>query len=109
MTLKKVIEKCSALSIYEKRFTTDTYCERVFYSKDTKKWDEIFISIFGQPIKPAGINPTKENLLLTEDYGGIYGNQTLYKKEFDNLTAIAMFWPWQDGLHTTLKMAVLEK
>ena len=109
MTLKEVVERCSALSIYEERFFTDEYCERVFYSKDTKEWDEMFISIFDQPIKPAGIKPTKENLLLTESYGGIYSNQTLYKKEFDDVTAIAMFWPWQDGLHTTLKIAVLEK
>lgn len=107
--LKKIIEACGTLKIQEKRCISDTYCELVFYSKDTDEWNKKFDEAFGRAKKPAGEKITKEDLRLTEHYGGIRDDQTLYKKEFENTTLIAMFWPWQDGLHTTLKMAVLEK
>lgn len=107
--LKKIIEKCSTLNIYEKRSVTDKYCELVFYSKDTNKCNKIFTEIFGQATKPAGTKPTKDNMRLVKDYGGISANQTLFNKDFDNATVIAMLWPWQDGVFTTLKIALLEK
>lgn len=105
--LKGIIEKCSTLNIYEKRSMTDKYCELVFYSKDTDKWNKIFNNIFHQAVKPAEAKSTKDDLRLTKDYGGICDNQTLFKKEFEGTTIIAMFWPWQDGVYTTLKVAVL--
>jgi len=106
MTLKEIIEKCNTLAVREKRSVTDEYCELVFYSKDTDEWDKVFTEIFGKAVKPSGTKPTKEDLRLTENYGGIHANQTLYKKEADNTTIIAMFWPWQDNSNTTLKLAV---
>ena len=105
--LKEIIEKFSTLNVYEKRCVTDKYCELVFYTKDIDKWDKIFTEIFGQAIKPAGTKPTKDDLRLTQDYNGVNTNQTLFKQEFGATMAIAMFWPWQDGIFTTLKIAVL--
>ena len=32
-----------------------------------------------------------------------------FKKEFDNGIVIVMFWPWSDGVHITLKIALLNK
>ncbi|NQU73248.1 MAG: hypothetical protein HQ547_00870 [Candidatus Omnitrophica bacterium] len=109
MMLKEIVEKCGALEIYRKRSITEEYCELVFYSKDTAKWNAILTGIFGQAIKAAGKKPVGDDMQLTKGYGGIYHNQTLFKKEFDGTTIIAMFWPWQDGVLTTLKLAVLEK
>jgi hypothetical protein len=108
MILKEIIEKCSTLNVYKKRCITDKYCELVFYSKDIDEWNKVFTDIFGQAIKPVGTKPTKDDLHLTKDCSGIYDNQTLFKKEFDDATIIAMFWPWQDGTLTTLKITVLE-
>jgi len=54
MTLKEIVEKFNALEIYKKRKEKDDYCELVFYSKDTAKWNAILIEIFGQAIKAAG-------------------------------------------------------
>ncbi len=107
--LKKIIETCLMLSIHEKRDINDKYFELVFYNKEIDEWIKIFTNILGAAVKPANTKPTKENLRLTEDYGGIYGNQTLFKKEFDDAMIIAMFWPWQDNTHTTLKIALLKK
>ena len=104
MLLKEIVEKCSGLGIYEKRNITNDYVELVFYNKEQDEWNRIFTDILGSAIKPTGLEPTEDDLRLAKDYGGIRINQTLFKKEFDGVTIIAMFWPWQDGMHTTLKM-----
>lgn len=109
MTLNEIIEKCSMLSVHEKRCITDEYGELVFYNRETAEWNKIFADIFGLALKPAGVNPTEDDLYLTKDYGGIWVDQTLFKREFGDVIVIAMFWPWSDGIHTTLKMALLNK
>ena len=107
MTLREIIEKCSTLSVHEERCITDEYGELVFYNREIDEWKKILADIFGPAIKPAGVKPTKHDLNLTNDYGGIRVDQTLFKKEFDDYTVIAMFWPWGNNTHTTLKMALL--
>ena len=107
--MKEIFEKCSMLSVEDKRCFTDDYVWLVFPNKQMDKWNEVFNDVFGPAAKPAGIMPSEDNLHLTKDYGGIRKNQTLFKKEFDNATVIAMFWPWQDNIRTTLKMVLLKK
>ena len=107
--LKEILEKCKALSVQERRSVTDKYCELVFDSKDTDEWTRMLAESLGPPVKPAGQKPTRDDLRLTREYGGIFADQTLFKKEFGNVTITAMFWPWQDGAFTTLKLAALEK
>ena len=109
MKLKEIIKKCGTLRIYEERCVTDEFYEIVFSNEDTDEWNKRFADILGHAIKPAGIQPTKDDQYLTKDYGGIWLEQTLFRREFDDGTVIAMFWPWQDGIHTTLKMALLKK
>ena len=104
MTLKEIIERCNELRVAEKRQITDEYGELVFYSEDEEKWSEILSDILGSAIKPAGIKPTKYDINLTNAYGGIRKNQTLFRREDDKSIVIAMFWPWGDGDHTTLKI-----
>jgi hypothetical protein len=107
MTLKEIMKKCRPLSISEMRRNGNEFCELVFYNKDIDEWNEIFADILGHPIKPAGVEPTEDDQYFTRDYGGTWLDQTVFRKEFDDVTVIAMFWPWQDGIHTTLKMALL--
>ena len=109
MTLKEIIKKCGTLSIDEQRRMSDEFCELVFYNKDTDEWNKILADILGRAIKPAGREPTENDQYLTRNYGGTRFDQTLFKKEFGDVTVIAMFWPWQDGIHTTLKMIILRK
>jgi len=109
MTLKEIMERCNGLDIDEQRSSSDDYNEVVFYNKDMDGWSGIFSEILGSAIKPAGKKPDKEALSLTEGYGGICDNQTLFKKDFDDYFIIAMFWPWQDNSHTTLKIVLLKK
>ncbi len=108
MTLKEIMEKCSTLVIDEKRCVNDEYIEIVFYNREMDAWNEMFTDILGSAVKPAGTKPSKDDLSLTENHGGIHKDQTLFKKEFDNSAVMAMFWPWQDDTHTTLKVVLLK-
>ncbi|MFH1996535.1 MAG: hypothetical protein ABIJ27_06005 [Candidatus Omnitrophota bacterium] len=109
MTLKEIVEKCVLLKIDEERFVSEAYYEVVFFMKDTDAWKTAIAGVFGAAAKPAGIRPTKDDLLLTKEFGGIHDNQTLFKKELNGMMVIAMFWPWADGAHITLKVAVITK
>ena len=108
-TLREIIERCSLLEVAERRHQDETYCELVFYNREIDAWHTVFSEALGPPVKPAGQEPTKEVLRLTQAYGGIRTRQTLFVREFEDVTVVAMFWPWEDDEHTTLKMALLEK
>ena len=109
MTLSEIIERCSRLEVAERRHQNETYSELVFYNKEIDEWNRILSEVLGPPVKSAGNKPTKDHVRLTQEYGGILTNQTLFVREFDDVTVMAMFWPWGNGKHTTLKMALLEK
>ncbi|UCD16030.1 MAG: hypothetical protein JSV34_02975 [Candidatus Omnitrophota bacterium] len=109
MTLKEIVRKIGGLSIYEKRSITDEYVELVFFNKDINEWNKVFVEVFGPPEKEPGVKPNKEVSSLTKSYGGIWKDQTFFKKDSSSTVIIAMFWPWQDRMHTTVKVAVLKK
>jgi len=105
--LNDILKKCAALGIYEKRVVSDKYCELIIYNKEIDEWKKVFTDILGTAVKSPEEKPTKEDIRLTEPYGGVRGNQMLFKKELGDSTVIAMFWPWQSGPYTTLKIALL--
>ena len=107
MVLKEIAEKCGALGVDQERRITEEQVDLVFLNEDTDQWNKLFSDIFGNAAKTAGKEPTEEDQRLTEAYGGIRKEQTLFKKQSNGKTVIAMFWPWQDGIHTTLKMYLL--
>ena len=61
------------------------------------------------PENMQGCLPTAGDLDLTRQTGGIRIEQTLFEKKTGDWTVIAKLWPWKDGLHTTLKMALLRE
>lgn len=107
MTLKEILSRCHKLSIYEERIVDD-YCELVIFNKEIDGWNKILTDILGSPRKPKGVEPSEDDLDLTKASGGIRVNQTLFERKFDDVTIIAKFWPWNDNIHTTLKMALLD-
>ncbi len=109
MELREIIEKFKTLSVYEERFVADNYYEVVFYTKDSDRWIKLFTETLCPAIKPAGIAPSEEDAELTKKYGGIRANQTLFKGVIGNTIVIVMFWPWQDEVRTTLKIAFIAK
>ncbi|NQU94686.1 MAG: hypothetical protein HQ549_00425 [Candidatus Omnitrophica bacterium] len=107
--LKEIIEKSKTLDIFEKRTVNDEYCEYVVATDEINKWEKMLTGILGPATKPAKVKPTKEDVRITQECGGVFDNQTLFKKEFEDGTIIAMFWPWQDDTHTTVKIAFIKK
>lgn len=109
VNLQEIVEKFSGLDVYEKRESNDVYNELVFFSKDLETWNKIFTEILGPPVKPKGLRATRDDIFLTKDYGGLWENQTLFKKEDDGVVIFAMFWPWDDDDHITLKVVCVKK
>ena len=107
MTLSEIAGRFAGLQIDNKRVDTEEYCELVFYTKDTAEWDKAIAGFFGPAVKPLKARPSREDLRITEAYGGIQAGQVLFRKDVEGRSAIAMFWPWQDGTRTTLKIALL--
>lgn len=109
MDLKEIAERINILKVFEKRQIKDNYIELVFFNKEINEWDKLLSGILGPAVKPAGVSPDKEAQKPARDYGGIYANQTLFRKDFNDTAVIAMFWPWQDGVHTTLKVILVNR
>jgi hypothetical protein len=106
--LNEVKDKIKALPVFEKRQDRDDYIEIVFYNRDIEKWNIVLNGFLGQAIKPAGAKADKDLQNSVKEYGGINDNQTLFKKDFNNECVLAMYWPWQNDKHTTLKI-ILQK
>ena len=96
------------LGVYDKRSVTDEYIELVFYNREINEWNRIISEILGPAVKPPGMKPTEDDQLLTREFGGIWSDQTLFRKDFGDTVVILMFWPWQDNVHTTFKSALLK-
>ncbi|MBN2097931.1 MAG: hypothetical protein JW714_05625 [Candidatus Omnitrophica bacterium] len=109
MSPKEIFAQCSGLKVDEQREVSDNYVEIVFLNTELAQWNKILSDVLGPALKPLGVESSEEALELTKDYGGIYDNQTLFKKDFADVTVAAMFWPWQDAQHTTLKIFLVNK
>jgi hypothetical protein len=107
MNLRDITDCCVHLDVHEKRCDRDDLFELVFFQKDIDEWARILSAFLGEPVKPSGKSPTTEDLELTEGTGSIRIEQTLFEKRIENGTIIAKFWPWKDGRHITLRMALL--
>jgi hypothetical protein len=107
MELRDITDCCVHLDVHEKRFDRDDLFELVFFQKDVMEWARILRAFLGEPVKPSGKVPTSKDLEITKGTGGIRIEQTLFEKNVENGTIIAKFWPWTDGLHITLRMALL--
>ena len=107
--LKEIMEKFGKLGICEKRSITDKYVELIFYMEELREWEIMLAAILGPPLKPAGTRPSMAHRRMTKNYGKITTDQVLFFKNFGNVVMIAMLWPWKDGAHVTLKMALSSK
>ncbi|MFH1783625.1 MAG: hypothetical protein ABH868_01815 [bacterium] len=109
MKLQDLIEKCSGLPIDEVRTLKDDSYEVVFLTQHTQEWSDVLGSMLGTPIKPKGVSPNQLHDEMTKDHGGVFTNQTLFMKDVEDAVIIAMYWPWQDDIHTTLNVVWMKK
>ena len=109
MTAQEIIKSGKNLKISETRNLEDEYSEVVLMNNELEEWNKVLVAQMGQPLKPTGSKPTKEDLNLTKDFGGIRNDQTLYKRDSEKGFLLAMLWPWQNNTHTTLKIILINK
>ncbi|MFH2218489.1 MAG: hypothetical protein ABII68_02365 [Pseudomonadota bacterium] len=105
MKIREITEICGNLRVDEKRRVEEGYVELVIFNDEMYRWEEKLAGLLGRPTKPPGMEPSQKQEKITETFGGIQKSQTLFQKSFDGSDVIAMFWPWQNGEHVTLKIA----
>ncbi len=103
--VRQTLEACKELPVEERRAIRDDYGELVVHTKDLDQWRAGIAEVLGDPVKPQGKAPTPADNAISGDFGGVDKNQTLFRKDVDDRATIAMFWPWQDGAHVTVKVA----
>jgi len=104
MNIEDILQRCSHLKFEEKNVISQDYVEWDFLQDDSKELEKILSDILGPVVKRAGEEVTQSYLDLTIKYGGILDEQTLYYKEFEKNSIIAMIWPWKDKNQATLKI-----
>ena len=107
MKLRDITDCCVHLDVHDKRCDREDLFELVFFQKDLAEWGRILSAFLGTPAKPSGKTPTAKDLELTAGTGSIRIEQTLFEKTFEEGVIIAKLWPWKDGQHITLRMALL--
>ena len=103
------MEKAGNLEIYQSRHQSDDYLELVVLNKDIEQWNMAVAEVMGPVLKSAGASPTDYDRSITQEFGGIMPGQVLFEKKTTVNSLIAMFWPWQDSVHTTLKVFLVTR
>lgn len=104
MTLDELRTKINKLRLEERRIDEPRALEAVLETGQLPALTEILESYFGCALKKPGERPSRELAKVADPYGGIRQNQSLYYRRDENSSAIAMIWPWSDGLLVTLKV-----
>ena len=104
MTFEELVEQVQKLECLEKRTMEKDYCEVVVAKAKLAPTNALLESYFGEPLKPAGKEPSAEAARYAQPHGGIYGNQTLYFHKSEKTSELAFLWPWGNGTSITLKI-----
>lgn len=94
------------IAFEEIRSDTGTYLEAVILNKNM---DRLVFSLkqhLGAPVFPSDAALSTQAEDVIKSFGGINNGQTLYLKVDGQEAIFAMFWPWQDKAHTTLKLGL---
>ena len=109
VTIGEILKQCSQLKVEEERVSSNDYDERVIFANEIDQWGKVFADVLGQAMKPAGQKTTPQDFALTVNYGGVLDDQTLFYKKFKERSILAMFWPWKNKIHVTLKIACFQE
>lgn len=86
------------------RSDTDAFTEVVIPRASLTDMMKVMDRFFGAAAKPEGQKPSPEQVHLTARHGGIRPDQILYVRAGGEDGALAMFWPWSNGLLITVKI-----
>jgi hypothetical protein len=98
--LKNEVKK---LALETVRAEQDNYFEAVIFNNKVAGLKAILDKFLGLPVFPSQNKLSLQIEKAISSYGGIQPGQTLYWKQEGSIV-IAMLWPWQDKIHTTVKI-----
>lgn len=104
ITFGELLQQIKKVHLEEKRTDLPEWLEVVVDKGHLEEMRPILENYFGPPLKPAGQAPSREARKIVEGLGGVRPNQTLYHAEKNGAAYLAMFWPWEDGILTTVKI-----
>lgn len=101
-SIKKEIKACN---FDELRTDCDNYFEAVIVRDELSRLTGTLNNFFGLPVFPSKNRLSNLASRAVNSFGGIQPGQTLYSAQAEKSGQIyAMLWPWQDGMHTTVKI-----
>jgi len=108
-TISEILKKCDYLKVEEERVNSSGYNEQIIFADEIDQWHKALTGVLGSAVKPEGEKTTPEHFALTVNYGGIFDDQTLFYKKFEDRSILAMFWPWKNKIHVTLKIVCFQE
>ena len=108
MSFPELLSNLRKQELQELRAHTDDYFEAVVSMSTLVTVEDVLMSHFGVPVKPAGVSASGEANRYSKPYGGIRKQQTMYYKAKDNGHECAFLWPWGCGTLVTLKVILNE-
>jgi hypothetical protein len=109
ITIDEILKQCGQLKVEEERVHSIDYDEWIIFADEIDQWSKVLTGALGPVVKPADQKTTPRHFSLTVNYGGLFDDQTLFYKRFDERSIIAMFWPWKNKIHVTFKIACFQE
>jgi len=104
LSFQELLAQVKKMPSKELRFDEPESVEIVFGSAQYEDLESVLEPYFGPAAKPRGVNPAREITDLTEAFGGVRDDQTLYYLENDGACYFGMIWPWGDRASMTLRL-----
>jgi hypothetical protein len=104
MDFQQLLSEIKRKPLQELRAHSENYFEAVLSATQLIAAEDVLVSYFGVPLKPAGLSPSGDADRFSKPYGGIRRNQTMYLRKGKDGNEVAFLWPWGDGVLVTLKV-----
>ncbi|MFA6216388.1 MAG: hypothetical protein WDL87_01875 [Candidatus Omnitrophota bacterium] len=87
------------------RGENEEYLEGVIVKNNLDLFLQKLNEIFGAPAWPSTSELSAKTKEIIDSRGGLMKGQTMFLLEQDGTAIFVMLWPWQDGIHITIKLA----
>lgn len=109
MNFQELLGELKKHPLQEIRACTDKYFEAVVSLSKLIGVENLLVSHFGVPLKPAGMHPSPDAKHCSKIYGGIRQSQTMYFRKKEEGNEVALLWPWECQTLVTLKVILEER
>lgn len=104
MNFQELVAVLKKQDFQELRACSENFFEAVAVKTKLIEVENILISYFGLPMKPAGIKSSGDANRFSKPYGGVRQDQTMYFRKEKTGNEFAFLWPWSCGSLVTLKV-----